>query len=323
MRVPTEAAVMLDFMQDLEARQNQQGFTGLDTGFEHLNHVLGGLKAKLYVLGAPPSCGKTTYVKQLSDQIVQKNKVPALFFSFEQSAEELRIKSLSRLGKVNNQDIAEGRVDKVDQVEGVGPVKIWDRVREAAATYRDFGSLIRIVEANASTTIDNMRKLVEAAKDEAGAERALIMIDYMQIVPVGNSPRLATAKDRVDWLCSELRRMARDLHSPVVAISSLNRDAYRDGAKPTLASFKESGGIEFSADVAAALWTDKDKTAGFSKRGTPKKPDHRRVVSLCILKHRGGELGEIGMVYQPEFDLFTEKERQLKPYTDSFQGGQQ
>src|SRR5205823_1788142 len=98
---------------------------------------------------------------------------------------------------------------------------------------------------------------------------------------------------------------------------------YRNGDRPTMAGFKESGGIEFSADTAAALWTDSKKTESFRKTGTKEKPDHRRAVSLCILKNRGGVTGEVEMVYQPEFDLFTEKDRQLAPYSDSFGGGSQ
>jgi len=313
-----ESELVDGFLLDLETRQSDRGFVGLDSGFSHLNAVLNGLGQGLFVFAGSPSSGKTTYLKQLVDQVAEKEGVPVLFFSFEQSAEELRIKSLARLARVNSRDILKGRTEKTVVVDGVGgSVRIWDRVEKAAVDYRKIGKTIRIVEAGPETTVGKIRVLAQAAKQQAKTSRVLIVVDYLQIVPVSNARDFPSMKDRVDFVCSELRRLARDLDSPVIAISSENREAYKGNARPTLAAFKESGGVEYSADVGAAFWTDPEGTKAFQANATKDRPDHCRAVSLFVMKNRNGELAEIKMVFHPDLALFRETDRLASSYTDS------
>ena len=75
------------------------------------------------------------------------------------------------------------------------------------------------------------------------------MVDYLQIISPCD-PR-ATDKQNVDRTVVELKRLSRDLKSPVLAISSFNRDAYNKQA--SMASAKESGAIEYGCDVLLAL----------------------------------------------------------------------
>mgnify|MGYP003377548881 CR=1 FL=1 len=110
----SEAEAWPAYMAALEAAQDPaHDFLGLDTVFPHLNYVANGLMPGLFILGAAPSTGKTTFVKQLADQVVEANPDAAcLFVSLEQSREELRVKTLSRLSGVENRDILRGRLDR-------------------------------------------------------------------------------------------------------------------------------------------------------------------------------------------------------------------
>ncbi len=316
--IRTEAERLDSFMMDMESRKSDRGFLGIDSGFNHLNQSLNGVQQGLVILAGSPSGGKTTYAKQIGDNVAEKNDVPVLIVSYEQSADELRIKTLARLSKVNTQDISKGRTEKkIEPYPGGPTVPLCDQVEKAVKDYKRFGRHIRIIEADRDTTIAKIRIIAQAFKQQAKAEQILIIIDYLQIVPVSNPRDFGTTKDKIDWICSELRRLARDLKSPIIAISSENRDAYRRNKKPTLAAFKETGGIEYSADVACALWTDAEATQDFRNRGTDTAPDHRRAVNLLILKNRNGELAEIKMVFHPEIATFTEKDRSLQNYADS------
>jgi replicative DNA helicase len=283
----SEADVLDAFLLDLEARASTKGYVGLNTGFDHLNAVLNGLLPGLYIFAGPPGCGKTTFLKQLADQLAEQNaNVAVLFLSFEQSAEELRIKSLARLSGVNSRDILKGRAGGK-----------WTGVERAARDYRVFADRLHLVEADRDTTVGAIRLLAQSVRQRAKADRVVLVIDYLQIVPVESPKDFATTKDRVDWLCAELRRLARDLRSPVLAISSENRAAYAGNGKPTLAAFKESGGIEYSADVAGAFWTDKE-----APRGDPGD----RTVLLTLLKNRNGETAEIKWTFAPATASFYE-----------------
>ena len=125
-----EADGIPDFMKALEHRRaDGRDFQGRDCGFNHLNEVLNGLTEGLFILAGAPSCGKTTLAKQIADHVAAVEKVPVLFWSFEQSQEELRIKSLARLASVNSRGIWKGRSDadtwaKVEQAAEVYP-RVW------------------------------------------------------------------------------------------------------------------------------------------------------------------------------------------------------
>ena len=314
-----EAELLDAFLLYLEARRSDRGFTGLDTGFEHTNHVTNGLGQGLYILAGPPSCGKTTLAKQLADQVADNEGVPVLIYSYEQSGEDLRIKTLARLGRLNALDIVKGRFDNI--VHSTHPdapaVKVRTRVEEAKEKYTAFGRYINIIEADHETTIDKIRIQALAAKRTAEANQVLIVIDYLQIVPVLNRKEFASTRDRVDWLCSELRRLARDLDSPIIAVSSENRLGYDRNKKPTLSVFKESGGIEYSADLAAALWTEPRSEGESVSNEAPKSPSPMRSVHLCILKNRNGPLADIKMGFWPDIATFAETGREFTDYTDS------
>ncbi|MFA5080854.1 MAG: DnaB-like helicase C-terminal domain-containing protein, partial [Candidatus Paceibacterota bacterium] len=146
---PVEAEDALDFLKALEHRRaDGRDWLGLDCGFKHLNEVLNGLTEGLFILAGAPSCGKTTLAKQIADTVAATEKVPVLFWSFEQSKEELRIKSLSRLASVNSRDIWKGRTD----------ANTWQKVEQAAEAYRRGpGRWLTIIEAGREDTLDRIR----------------------------------------------------------------------------------------------------------------------------------------------------------------------
>ncbi len=86
-----EAESLGAFLLHLEARRSDRRFTGLETGFEHTNHVTNGLGRGLYILAGPPSCGKTTLAKRLADQVADNKGVPVLIYSYEQSGEDFKV----------------------------------------------------------------------------------------------------------------------------------------------------------------------------------------------------------------------------------------
>jgi replicative DNA helicase len=150
------------------------------------------------------------------------------------------------------------------------------------------------------------------AKYRAGGDKpVMLVIDYLQIIPADeDAPE--TIRERVAWNLSELRRLSRDLKSPVLVISSENREAYKGNNKPTLAVLKESGGIEYSADAVVCLWRDKEESRRMKAYRVSDGPDRRDTsddpktirVEAFVLKNRNGELAQVHLEFTPAWALF-------------------
>ena len=287
----SELAEIVPYMTELEKRQQGTKFQGFDSGFQHLNHICDGLNTGLFVFAAPPGEGKTTLAWQLACQVAAIESVPVIFVSLEQSKGELRDKALACLSHTSYRHIRRGQL-KVDDFA-------WGKVLEAANKYALLGEYLTIIEGDDRTTVGLIRQIASQALQSSKASRCLIIIDYLQILRLGKEDpnRHDSSKDRVDYIVSSLRRLARDLDACVLAISSENRASYRN--KSALSAFKESGGIEYSADIAAIL----------SRGPHSDSPDVYRFQDLSIVKNRNGERGRIKLKFYMSQARFEETER--------------
>jgi replicative DNA helicase len=116
----------------------------------------------------------------------------------------------------------------------------------------------------------------------------------------------ATDKQNADRAVTELKRISRDYKTPVIAISSFNRDNYSTVAN--MAAFKESGAIEYSSDVLLALQLEGVGVKGSDFNVDTAKQAIPRKVELCILKNRNGQTGaKIPFEYDARFNVFREQ----------------
>jgi len=289
----TEDKAVIGLLERLiERKNNDREYIGLDSGLTHLNTFFNGLPAGLFVLAGAPSTGKTTLAKQIADYVAKKEKTPVLFWSFEQPKEDLQIKSFARMASINSREIYNGTMEKED----------WNRVVKANKDYIEgAGRYLTIIEANRKDNLDRIRTTAQMAQYKAGGKPILIIIDYLQLIPaLPDAPD--NKREQIDMNLTELRRLARDLNSPVLVLSSMNRKSIDNDKDPALTSLKESGGIEYSADGVLILQKEKENKA-LSK-------DVRRetlVVECFILKNRNGGLGRIILHFTPSWSLFTEE----------------
>jgi replicative DNA helicase len=287
----SELQEVVPYMAALEQRQSGAEFQGLDSGFQHLNYICDGLNTGLFVLAAPPGEGKTTLAWQIACQVAAIESLPVIFVSMEQSKGELRDKALARLSGVSNRHIRRGRLEINEPA--------WEQVLAAATEYAITGQFIKIIEGDNETCISQIRQDASDFMRRCNATRCLIVVDYLQIIPLEKEEFTGSGstKDKVDRHVSDLRRLARDLNACVMAISSENRAGY--GKKAVMNVFKESGGIEYSADIAAILSRDKHAEPN----------DEYRMQDLMIVKNRNGEQGCIRFKFFLAQARFEETER--------------
>lgn len=279
--------IFLEVTSEIEARQARydkgEKITGLRTGFGHLDNLLNGLQTGLYVLGGAPSVGKTSFCKQLADQVAGENQVPVVLITYEQSKFELILKSLSRLSRIDNFSLQKGNIENTE-----------DLLDAESKYYENCAPYIVTIEGDATTYLDKIRTYAMRAMRDKEAEKCLIIIDYLQVIP--SKDEFKDKRTRIDLVLSELRRLARDLNCPIWLVSSFSRKGYEPGAKGiSLDILKESGNIEYTADVVIIMGVEGADDQKLS-----------RSVRLRIIKNRNGTQGKVAFDFEPQFSRFSE-----------------
>lgn len=291
------------------------------TGLELLDDLLdGGLYPGLYVLGAMSSMGKTSLILQMADKISEDGR-DVLFFTIEQSPDELIAKSFSRIT---------WEYSTLDGMEGVSPRKIlrgaprWtdhdaELLDMAARRYEDMARHLWIIDRDPARKSENrgegdrigLDTIQKAIQDHitATGNRPVVMIDYLQILYSADAGTKSD-KQRMDETVSELRRISKSYGGiPILTISSLNRAAY--GGIIGFDAFKESGAIEYSADVILAI-QPRDLKNGEGVKDQKHNQDAyadleketSRELEIHVMKNRMGWIGTAPIVFDVECGKF-------------------
>jgi replicative DNA helicase len=232
------------------------------------------------VLGAISSLGKTTFVSQIADQMAKEGE-KILFFSLEQSRFELVAKSLSReTWKTKTPKTAL----QIMQMETPS-----EELIQAIESYEKFADNITTIEGNFGMNVFKVREIIETYI-KTNRTKPVVVIDYLQILTPTND-RL-TDKAQVDFNVSELKRISRDNNITIFVICSFNRENYN--ATVDFRSFKESGAIEYGADVVLGLQLSvlnnlPNNLAEQREEINKAKSSSPREVELVCLKNRNGK----------------------------------
>ena len=288
------------------------GLTGLDRALD------GGFRSGVVVLGAVSSLGKTTFTVQVADHIAASGR-PVLFVTIEQSAKELVLKSLSRIMKVSGGECVTTRMimDKGTR-DAWGHGHMTEVLDAACAEYAsNIAPNMHILEGVNQPRVSDIAEAARTIADHDGTA-PVVFIDYLQLL-APQSDR-DTDKQAADKNMMSLRQLARDMGTTVVVISSLNRSSY--SGTISLDSFKESGGIEYGADVLLGL-QPRDMAARLDGVPEAKKKSEadkiykqfkaavERPTEIKVLKQRNGSTPEDGIpvTFLPACSLFIDSSR--------------
>lgn len=271
--------------------QNNEEITGLPTGYQALDKMTAGLqKEELIILAARPAVGKTAFALNIAQNIGTKTDETVAIFSLEMGAESL----------VNRMLCAEGSIDAGHLRTGTLSEEEWQSLIVAmgslskANIYIDDTPGIRIAEIRAKC-----RRL----KQEKG-NLGLVLIDYLQLIEgTGRESR----QQEVSEISRQLKKLAKELKVPVIALSQLSRGVeQRQDKRPVLSDIRESGSIEQDADIVAFLYRDDY----YDREEGEDDDDHGsagedNVIEVIIEKNRSGARGTVKLLFIKEYNKFS------------------
>lgn len=287
------------FAHDIE---NFKSGGRIQSGYANIDAITN-LYPGLYVLGAISSLGKTTFIHQMCDQIAESG-THVLFFSLEQSAFELASKSIARTIAKEN---AENGLSAL-QVRRADPSD--SRITSAVKKYSTYSDRITIIECSFRATISDIACAVTGYVESSGI-KPVVVIDYLQVIQSPPESRMTT-KDTVDLHVRRLKELQIAHQLTMIVVSSLNRQNYMTAID--YESFKESGGIEYTADVIwglqlqcihEKLFTSQNKVNEKRQRIKEAKRTNPRKIELVCLKNRFGISSySCQFNYFSKYDLF-------------------
>lgn len=304
----TETQTLSDYMRGAFA-DDVDRFSSYDpksTGFKKLDRQARGLYPGLYVIGALSSLGKTTFALNVSDNLASAG-TPVMFFSFEQSRFEL----LSKLIAKRTYDPINGTGVDALSVRGGSDDRRVERAK--ADVLATCGPNLTIIECSFDADVLTVCDTVERFIADTG-RAPVVFVDYLQIIkPLDER---MTERRAIDQNLHALKKLQAEHDLTVVVISSVNRDNYL--VPMSFESFKESGGIEYTADViwglqfsclSEELFSTDRKTKVTEKRARineARAESPRRIDLVCLKNRYGRPFYTVSLSYAPEYDVFCE-----------------
>lgn len=261
--------------------QNKGMLPGISTGFTELDRMTAGLQAgDLIVVAGRPSMGKTTFALNIGENAAMSGaRVPVAVFSMEMSRDQLGMRMVSSLGRINQSQLRTGSFADEDWSRINGAI---NQMKEAPIYIDDTGAL----------TPTEVRARARRLKREHGL--GLIIVDYLQLMQVpGNKENRAT---EISEISRSLKALAKELSVPVIALSQLNRSLeQRTDKKPVMSDLRESGAIEQDADVIVMIYREEVYDKNTTRKG---------IADIIIAKQRNGPTGEVQLTFLGEYTKF-------------------
>src|SRR6185503_4275606 len=246
-----------------------------------LDEMTSGLQASdLIIVAGRPSMGKTALALNMAEHVAVDQRLPVAVFSMEMSASQLATRMLGSIARVDQHKMRTGRISDQD----------WSSLTDAMAKLHE--TPIYIDEGGALTALE-VRARARRLKREY-SKLGLIVIDYLQLMSA--STQGENRATEISEISRSLKAMAKELETPVIALSQLNRALeQRPNKRPQMADLRESGAIEQDADVILAIYRDE-----VYNNDTPDKG----IAEINILKQRNGPIGSVKLTFLGQFTRF-------------------
>jgi len=284
--------LMWQAMERIEARdRGDESVRGIPSGFTDLDSKTNGFQpSDLIIVAARPSMGKTSFCLNIAANAALEGKTPVAIFSLEMSKDQLVERLLSAEAFVDLHRLRSGGLrpedyPKLSRAAGLlGTAPIW-------------------IDDTPALTLLEMRS--KARRLKAEHDIGLIVVDYLQLIRgVGRSE---SRQEEISYISRSLKALARELQTPVVALSQLSRAPEQRGSdrRPMLSDLRDSGAIEQDADLVIFIYRSEMYGQQLEKTDI-----EEGMAEVHLAKHRNGPTGTLKLAFLKQytrFDNFSER----------------
>ena len=294
------------------AYKRDGGLSGVATGLDDLDRLMGGLQASdLIVLAGRPGMGKTSLATNIAYNIAKAYQSETQpdgraktvnggivgFFSLEMSAEQLATRIIAEQAEISSSKIRRGSIDERD----------FFKLTEAVA---EMQRAPLFIDETGGLSIAQLAARARRLKRSKGLD--LLVVDYLQLLS-GSAKRGENRVQEMTEITTGMKALAKELAVPIIALSQLSRQVEsRDDKRPQLSDLRESGSIEQDADVVLFVYREEYYVKNKKPReGTPEfdqwlteMENVSGKAEVIIGKQRHGPTGTVELQFEAEFTRF-------------------
>ena len=277
------------FEKIVKLSEEKKDIVGLPSGYIELDKLTAGFQPdQLIILAARPSVGKTAFALNIAQNVATRSSIPVVIFSLEMNALDMVYRMICAEGNINASNLRTGQLTDDE----------WSSLTVATDTLKDAPIFI---DDSAGIKVSEIRAKCRRLKQE-NPNLGLIVIDYLQLID-GNGRE--NRQQEVSEISRQLKKLAKELGVPVLALSQLSRGLeQRQNKRPILSDIRESGSIEQDADIVAFLYRDdyhqKDEEEPDKQDDLPDN-----VVEVIIAKNRAGARDTVKLLFKKEYNKFS------------------
>jgi replicative DNA helicase len=261
--------------------QKEGHITGASTGFNDFDDLTSGMQpSDLVIVAGRPSMGKTTFAMNIAEHVAIKEQVPVAVFSMEMPGEQLAMRMISSLGRIDQHRVRTGKLEDDE----------WPRMTSAINILAE--TKLYIDDTPAMTPTEVRARCRRLARENDG-KLGLVVLDYLQLM---QSPGSESRVNEISDISRSLKALAKELNVPVIALSQLNRSLeQRPNKRPIMSDLRESGAIEQDADVIVFIYRDEVYNKDTTDKGT---------AEIIIAKQRNGPIGTTRLTFLGQYTRF-------------------
>ena len=256
--------------------------TGIQVEYDRVDDYYGFVcdGNRLFLLEDMTVVHNTTIAMNMAENVALNSNKPVLVFSMEMPGDSLAMRMMSSLGRIDQHKVRTGKLDDDD----------WPRLTSAISLLANTKLFIDDTPALSPTELRARSRRVAREHGQIG----LIVVDYLQLMqsPSSGDNRVQQISD----ISRGLKALAKELNTPVVALSQLNRNLeQRPNKRPVMSDLRDSGAIEQDADLIVFVYRDEVYN--------PDSPD-KGIAEMIIGKQRNGPLGTVRLTFLGQFTRF-------------------
>jgi len=277
--IKTLLAAAIDRIETLFHKEGH--ITGASTGFTDFDDMTSGLQpSDLIIVAGRPSMGKTTFAMNIAEHVAIKEKLPVAVFSMEMPGEQLAMRMMSSLGRIDQHRVRTGKLEDDE----------WPRMTSAINILAETQLFIDDTAALSPTEVRARCRRLTREHGQLG----LVVLDYLQLMQTAGGGENRVAE--ISEISRSLKALAKELNVPVIALSQLNRNLeQRPNKRPVPSDLRESGSIEQDADVIVFIYRDEVYHPDSADKGT---------AEIIIAKQRNGPIGTCRLTFLGQYTRF-------------------